>query len=359
MPKTPFAPTPPSRPSASLAGSVLGWMQGYLRFSVDLWSQSLEVAGTSAARGARDAGNNLRQGIGAGPIVMGLLRNYMAGLADLAITASNAAEAAAMNRPAARPQVYPVDNKPFPMPAIVRDASQGWAIYFVAAAAAMSELGQAATDFQLLDVGAGRTPLAILGVEYRDSDFGQYPELVVALFVQPKGQNAAMPMVHYLAIVVSQAFTKDAAKIVWGLEKILCPTCSSIYAADHVRFQVAPGALAITYPRFGDASSAAIPIHSLSFQDKIAMQAVSMRAGSGEGTQIGGSVRLVLGDPKANNCLCAGEAEKCLCDTLRKLDIASFLPAANGWTEKMTGDFGPPSPMKLPKPPISRSETTG
>lgn len=359
MSKTPFTPTPQSCPSGSLAGSVLGWMQGYFRFTVDFWSQSLEVAGTAAARGVRDAGNDLQQGNGAGAIVMGLLRNYVAGLADLAITASNAAEAAAMNRPAARQQVYQIGNKPFPVPAIVRDASQGWAIYFVDAAAAASELGQAATDFQLLDVGAGRTPLVILGVDYRDSDFGQYPELVVALFVQPKSQNAAMPMVHYLAIVVSQAFTKDAAKIVWGIEKTLRPTCSAIYATDYVRFQVAPGALAITYPRFGTASSAAIPIHSVSFQNKLAMQAVSMRAGSGEGSQIGGSVRLMLGDPKVGNCLCAGEAEKCFCDTLRKFDIASFLPAANGWTEKMTGDFGPPSPMKLPKPPISRSEITG
>ena len=155
--------------------------------------------------------------------------------------------------------------KPFAMPARVLDASQGWAMYFVNTETANESLGAAREILSAFDAGGGRTPLMIVGVDYRNSDFGVYPELVVALTVTAKGDPAGQLFTYYLAIVVTQAFTKEAARVVWGLEKILCPKLAVRYAADNVLFGVpnAKGAaLAIRFPRFGDARSSDLPTFS-------------------------------------------------------------------------------------------------
>ena len=354
----PPPPLPPLGPKGAIAADALGWLRAYLRFAGSVWGQAPGVVATALARTARDAGRDLAQANGAGAIVAGLWRNYLDGLSQLAGTVATAAESAVAARPATPPTLayqvpaYQVMGKPFLLPARVADASQGWALYFVGAEIARKHLGAAAKDFDVVDAGNGRTPVAILGVDYRASDFGAYPELVFSVLVQPKGERMAMPLVHYLAIIVSQPFTQEAARVVWGLEKTLVPTCRAIYSPDEVRFEAAPGALSVTFPRFGDRRSATLPIHQLSFRDGIAMRAVSMRAGADEGMQIGGSVRLTLGDPRAGNCLCRDGGQDCLCDTLREFDIEGYLPAANGWTGTMTGDFGPPVA-------VTRSGTSG
>jgi hypothetical protein len=75
---------------------------------------------------------------------------------------------------------------------------------------------------------------------------------------------------------------------------------------------------------------------------------MTTKSGSGEGTQVGGSVLLELGVPGAGACLCADGKTACLCDTLRSFDFADRLPAANGWTERQTAAFGPPRLLELP-----------
>jgi hypothetical protein len=95
----------------------------------------------------------------------------------------------------------------------------------------------------------------IIGVDYRNSDFGVYPELVVALTVTVNGDPAAQLFSYYLAIAVTQEFTKEAAQVVWGLDKILAPKLAVRYAADHVRFGLSNGsgkALSVRFPRFDD-----------------------------------------------------------------------------------------------------------
>ena len=346
MPATPPMPElPPLWPARSIAADAAGWLQAYLRFGCELWSQAPGVIATAAGRAAREACSDMAER-GAGALISGLWRNYVDGVSQLASTMVVAAETAVAVPPVTPPRSsYEIKGRPFLLPARVIDARQGWALYFVPVEVARKHLGMAEHDFDVIDTGHGRTPVIVLGVDYRASDFGTYPELVFSLLVQPKGQPVSMPLVHYLAIVVSQDFTKEAALAVWGLEKTLVPTARAVYAPDAVRFEVAPGALSVTFPRFGEARSAPLPIHSLSFRDGVAMQAVSMRVGAGEGMQIGGSVKLALGDRSAGTCLCRDAAEKCLCDTLRGFDIEKKLPAANGWAEIMSGDFGAPSPI--------------
>ena len=75
---------------------------------------------------------------------------------------------------------------------------------------------------------------------------------------------------------------------------------------------------------------------------------MTTKSGSGEGTQISGSVVLQLGVPGHGACLCADGKTACVCETLRGLDIADRLPAANGWTERQTATFGPPRLLHIP-----------
>jgi len=192
-------------------------------------------------------------------------------------------------------------------------------------------------------------------VDYRNSDFGIYPEFVVALTVIAKGDPARQLFTYYLAIVVTQDFTKEAARVVWGLEKIVSPKLAVRYAADNVRFGLSNGsgkALSIRFPRFGDGHSSDQPTFSLSQRgdgaERRTYWAMTTKSGSGEGTQIGGSVVLELGVPGEGGCLCGDGKSACLCEKLRAFDIAERLPAANGWTERQTALFGAPRLLDLP-----------
>ena len=75
---------------------------------------------------------------------------------------------------------------------------------------------------------------------------------------------------------------------------------------------------------------------------------MTTKSGSGEGTQIGGSVVLELGARGDGLCLCGDGKSACLCDMLRAFDIADRLPAANGWTERQTALFGGPRLLEFP-----------
>jgi hypothetical protein len=251
-------------------------------------------------------------------------------------------------------EFFEVAGKPFAMPARVLDASQGWALYFVSTKAADRALGAAGEFLSAFDAGGGRTPLMIVGVDYRNSDFGRYPEFVLALTVTAKGDPARQLFTHYLAIVVTQEFTRQAARVVWGLEKIVNPKLTVRYAADDVRFGLAGEqgeALSIRFPRFGSGRSTDLLTFSVSRRGegpgRRTYWAMTTKSGSGEGTQIGGSVVLALGLPKHGDCLCGDGNSACLCETLRGLDVADRLPAANGWTERQTAVFGPPRLLDL------------
>jgi hypothetical protein len=268
--------------------------------------------------------------------------------------------------PVAEGECFEVDGKPFPIPARVLDASQGWAMYFVKTEAANRSLKAADKSFSencsAFDAGGGRTPLTIIGVDYRNSDFGIYPEFVVALTVTAKNDPVGQLFEYYLAIVVTQQFTKEAARVVWGLEKICCPKLAVRYATDNVRFGLSNGsgkALSIRFPRFGDGHSSDQRTFSLSQrsegEEKRTYWAMTTKSGRGEGTQIGGSVVLELGMREDGECLCGDGKSACLCDTLRSFDIAERLPAANGWTERQTALFDAPRPLDLPRRSLKES----
>jgi hypothetical protein len=344
-----------------------------LLFGAEACGQWWTITGRSLRREVKRLAQGAKTSAPPSALLDGLASSYLNWLGELAAIAPSLAEKAAMEfaqeshgdpqpgigdddaAPATAGDYFEVGGKPFAMPARVLDASQGWALFFVPTEAANRALGAASGYLTAFDAGGGRTPLTIIGVDYRNSDFGVYPEFVVALTVTAKGDPAAQLFVHYLAIVVTQEFTKEAARIVWGLEKIVAPTLTASYAADNVRFGLSNGggqALSIRFPRFGNGHSSDMPTFSISQRgegpERRTCWAMTTKSGSGEGTQIGGSVLLELGVPADGLCLCSDGKSACLCETLRSFDIAESLPAANGWTERQTAAFGPPRLLDLP-----------
>jgi hypothetical protein len=348
-----------------------------LRFGAEAYGQWWSIAGRGWRREVDRLARGAMESMPLAEILQSAAGGYIDCLSELAAIAPSMAEKAAMELtqrsgaylapylfgedagPEPDGEIFEVAGKPFAMPARVLDASQGWALYFVSTKAANRALGAAGEFLSAFDAGGGRTPLMIVGVDYRNSDFGRYPELVLALTVTAKGDPAGQLFTHYLAIVVSQEFTKEAARVVWGLEKIVDPKLAVRYAADDVRFGLSGGkgkALSIRFPRFGSGRSSDLPTFSVSQRgegrEKRTYWAMTTKSGSGEGMQIGGSVVLELGIPEHGECLC-GDARSacgsgCLCEMLHGFDIADRLPAANGWTERQTAVFGPPRLFDLP-----------
>jgi hypothetical protein len=347
-----------------------------LRFGVEAYAQCWTITSRSLQREVERAVSGVTTSAPPSTILRGLATGYVNWLGELAAMVPSVAEKAAMEFARTSSQADPdpsvrdvraglategdyfeVAGKPFAMPARVLDASQGWAMFFVSVEAATSSLGSASDYLCAFDAGDGRTPLTIIGVDYRNSDFGVYPEIAVALTVTAKGDPAGQLFVYYLAIVVTQEFTKEAARAVWGLEKVVEPKLTASYAADAVRFGLPERRgkmLAIRFPRFGAAHSLDVSTFSISQRTSPLVAkpqtcwAMMTRSGSGEGTQIGGSVLLQLGKPSTGTCLCRNNKSNCLCEVLRMFDIAERFPAANGWTERQTALFGPPRLLDLP-----------
>ncbi len=371
-----MSPIPPRsgfRPSRNddllrLGGEVL-------RFGAEAYGQWWTITSRSLRREVGRLVKGAKTSAPPSTLLQGLASGYVNWLGELAAMAPSVAEKAAMEfaqaphgdpeppignedaGPTTKGDYFEVAGKPFAMPARVLDASQGWAMFFVSSEAANRSLGAASDYLSAFDAGDGRTPLTIIGVDYRNSDFGVYPEIAVALTVTAKGDPAGQLFVYFLAIVVTQDFTREAARTVWGLEKIVEPKLMASYTADAVRFGLPDRSgkvLSIRFPRFGDAHSSDMPTFSISQRcSTVAPKprtywSMMTKSGSGEGTQIGGSVLLELGTPADGLCLCSNNELACLCETLRTFDIAERFPAANGWTERQTAVFGPPRLLDLP-----------
>ncbi len=253
--------------------------------------------------------------------------------------------------------------RPFVPPARILDASQGWAIWFVPiekAAALLQSAGEegALMHFEPIDCGAGRAMICLLGTDYRVSDFGRYREIALAAVVTPRGR-AVEPGSFIAHIVVSAgAMQQVPVGQLWGLHATPAPRLQVTYSDGTAGFHAAPGGTAgrafhVSFPRFGGRRTFDEPRIIFSVRRAALRQgateplrSVLEQNGRGQGLQVGGNVALRLGDPSEAGCLCVRDG-RCLCRDLRDLGIAGFLPAANGWTERLTGQLLPPGPPGL------------
>jgi hypothetical protein len=162
--------------------------------------------------------------------------------------------------------------------------------------------------------------------------------------------------VLFLGIAVSGEFSRDAALAVWGLRKILNKDLSVTYHPDRANFGLNSEhqqVLSITFPRFGRRHFDGIPILIYSRHDggeqheTTPMQSLLSLSGRGEGMQIGGTVSIRLGSVDRAGCICRGSLADCLCRTLEAFDVKDRLPAANGWTEHLSGMFNEPQVLHL------------
>jgi len=257
---------------------------------------------------------------------------------------------------------------PFVLPARIVDASQGWAVWFVDSSKVVELLQNGVNDghailadFEPLNCGHGRSAVMLIGADFRVGDLGPYREVALAVSLTPR-EEAAKPGLFFARMAVSAQFPIGPARQVWGFHLDHCPDLHVDYDADYAQFKSGPGAdgeFCLTVPRFGTGRSFEIPIviYSARQQDPLRpnvhpVRSIMDRSGIQEGVQIGGSVGVRLGrkaadDGRDGRCLCSDSKAPCLCDALRHLEIDKRLPAANGWTERMTGNVGAPGSLRI------------
>ncbi|MBW0136824.1 acetoacetate decarboxylase family protein [Pseudonocardia abyssalis] len=110
-------------------------------------------------------------------------------------------------------------------PVRIGEASAACATYLVRTAGVRALL--TGTGLEPVSV-AGRTPLFLVLVDYRINDLGDYDEAGVAFLVRHRGRTG--PYVHQLP--VTQTFTMEAGRALWGLPKWLARAELSIDGAD-------------------------------------------------------------------------------------------------------------------------------
>ena len=212
------------------------------------------------------------------------------------------------------------------VPAIVRDASSGTAMYMVDAAPAQALIPDA---FEVVEAAPGKTQATIVIVDYRDNDLGDYDEVGIVFFVRPKGQPDAEVGSYIYKLPVNQSFTCEAGYKIWGFPKTVeeidfsyadkSASCKLVMDGKHV--------LTLTVPRGGEGTTEDTVATGYTLIEGIPHKNEFTRGGSGEQTLPGGDgVVLELG----------GHA---LADELRSLGLETATPILSAWTEHMRGNF--------------------
>jgi hypothetical protein len=236
------------------------------------------------------------------------------------------------------------------------DASQGWAVYVVPCERAAQLLGGSADFLIPFDLGGGRTLLAVLGTDYRASDLGRCQEIALALTVTRRNAPMDVPGAMFLGIGVSGEFACDTGRAIWGLRKVFNKDLAVAYRPHRAAFGLGsdhPESLSIGFPRFGQRRFEGIPVSIYSRQDggerrsATPLRSVLTLSGRGQGIQVGGSVSIRLGGGDRAHCVCRGLPEDCLCRTLEEFEVTDRLPAANGWTEHLSGILEAPQAIHL------------
>ena len=111
---------------------------------------------------------------------------------------------------------YVIQGRTVTMPAIVRDASSGTAIFMVPSAAAQELVGNA---FEVVEMAPGQAQLILGFVDYRDNDLGDYNEVMMVFMVRPRGQAGEPEGTFIYRLPVNQSFTCEAGCTIWGFPK--------------------------------------------------------------------------------------------------------------------------------------------
>ena len=224
-------------------------------------------------------------------------------------------------------QSYEIQGRTVTMPAVVRDASVGNAIFLVPAAAAQKLVGDA---FEVVEMMPGQTQLIVGFVDYRDNDLGDYLEVMIVFMVRPKGSCGPEGTFIY-KLPVNQSFTCEAGCKIWGFPKSVeqidvdyaddRATCKLTMAGRHV--------FTLTVPRRQPDSTDAPDMEMTTYTYLDGPTSVPFSTGGGTAVMPGAEgVELILGSHP-------------IAEDLRRLGLPA--PAMmSTWMEHMHGTFGAP-----------------
>lgn len=342
----------------SLVGAVAAWAN----VGAALWQDMFRAGGFAA----RDAASGLLQQGAAGRVeqwVRAFAQGTQTYYTEMALLLPRAVDRlsrevddVARRRWPISPGVAPthrtmrvIDGVPVALPVRIVDASQAFAFYLVSASHARALLREQALPFSVVDVGNDRTPVAILGVDYRETDLGAYQEFGVCLFVEPvdsNGRTYEMPGTLFASLTVNDRFNVSRATPLWGYNKTYTPHLQLHYTREAARFSVDhhdPGALSVAFPRFGSNRSTELPCYTWGCEERSGgrpapVKTLIVRSATGEGVQVDGNVELRLGDGTQPRCVCKLESARpqaCICLMLRELGLPKQ-PIANTWAEHMS-----------------------
>lgn len=226
---------------------------------------------------------------------------------------------------------YEIQGRIVTMPAIVRDASSGNAIFLVPSAEAQQLVGDA---FEVVETAPEQTQLILGFVDYRDNDLGDYNEVMIVFMVRPRGAGDDAAGTFIYKLPVNQAFTCEAGCRIWGFPKSIEQididyhdvrvTCTLVMDGQHV--------FTLTVPR-GQATDGAAPDMEMATYTYLdGPTVVGFTTGGATALSPGpDGVELVLGPHP-------------LAAQLRGLGLPAP-PMMSTWMEHMHGSFG--SPRKL------------
>ncbi|HVO27331.1 MAG TPA: acetoacetate decarboxylase family protein [Candidatus Margulisiibacteriota bacterium] len=225
------------------------------------------------------------------------------------------------------PDAYVVQGRTVTMPAVVRDASSGNAVFLVPSAAAQPLVGDA---FEVVEMAPGQTQLILGFVDYRDNDLGDYNEVMMIFVVRPRGKPGEPEGTFIYKLPVNQSFTCEAGRTIWGFPKSVEQidvdygdrhvTCKLVMDGQHV--------FTLTVPR-GKADGDTPDMEMATYTYLDGPTVVRFTTGGPTAVAPGGDgVQLTLGTHP-------------LADELRQLGLPA--PATmSTWMEHMHGSFGMP-----------------
>ncbi len=228
---------------------------------------------------------------------------------------------------------YEIAGQIVTMPVEVRDSSAGTAMFLVPAEEAQELLPGDA--FQVIEAAPGLTQLALVVVDYRDNDLGDYHEVGIVFFVTPKGGGPETAGTYIWKLPVDQEFTREAGERIWGFPKTV-ERIDFEYTDDRVRCRLEMDGrhvFTLTVPR-RHTDEPAEPLPQLGYTLIGGRPHVTRSTMTSRGTAIspgGEGVELELGDHPV-----AG--------ALRRLGLPKAAILST-WSEHQGGVFEAPEPL--------------
>jgi hypothetical protein len=236
-------------------------------------------------------------------------------------------QAAIDTTPTSSPR-YVIQGRTVTLPAIVRDASTGNAIFMVSAATAQRLVGD---GFEVVEMAPGLTQLILGFVDYRDNDLGDYNEVMIIFMVRPRGAPPETAGTFIYKLPVNQSFTCEAGCTIWGFPKSIeqidieyhsdRATCTLVMGGQHV--------FTLTVPRATAADAGAPDMEMTTYTYLDGPTALQFITGGAAAVSSGADgVELTLGSHP-------------IADELRSLGLPTA-PMMSTWMEHMHGSFDAP-----------------